>query len=422
MTAVGGAMRKVIVLAISVFVPLLGVAGVGYAQSAVEVQGTIEAVDCQALTVVLSAPTGTNTITAADYTAVLVNSTSVPFCTLEAYIGATATAWLVPNGNQFSVTQINVTGPATVAPPTGVTAEVSPVPIWGVVLGTIVVAGLVYLLAHGPDGGYYRYPYYGEYYRHYYHPEYRPYTGYYPASAPVITVAPVISGVVLGIVVIDNLQYILSRDAGGHLYRYPYYGPYRQVYYHPTYRAYRGPYVTTGAYRNAPVRQGEPHWDAPANAIRRIPATKNAPRRPIIQRQPGPQPVPVRPPTPTPAYQLPARQRPPAPAYQPPPPQRPPAPAYQPPPPQRPSAPAYQPPPPQRPPAPAYQPPPPQRPPAPAYQPPPPQRPPAPAYRPPAPRRPAGQQCGGPNQPPCPSGGPQAPGYQPPTPQRPPKR
>jgi len=388
---VGGPLRNVTGLAVSVFVSLLGLAGVSHAQSAIQIQGAIQTVDCQAQTVVLSAPTGTNTISAADYTAVLVNSTSVPFCTLESYIGATATAWLVPNGSQFSVTQISVTGPATVATPSVGTAEVTPVPIWGVVLGTIVVAELVYLLVHAPDGGYYRYPYYGEYYRHYYHAEYRPYAGYYPASASIITVAPAITGLVLGIVVIDNAQYVLSRDSGGHLYRYPYYGPYRQVYYRPTYRPYQGTYVTSGAYRKAPVRQGEPHWDAPASVAG--------------HRPPGPQPVPVREPAPTPAYQPRTPERSPVPAYQPPAPPRPPTPAYRPPLPQRPSPPAYQPPPPQRPSIPSYQ----------APQP---RRPSPPAYQPPAPRRPAPQQCGGRNQPPCPGGGSQTP----PTPKPPPKR
>ena len=134
--------------------------------------------------------------------------------------------------------------------------QVSPVPIWGVVLGTIIVAGLLYLLVHGPDGGYYRYPYYGQYYGHYYRPYYRPYNGYYLASAPIITVAPPIAGVVLGVIVVNHLQYILTRDADGHEYRYPYYGPYRQVYYRPAYRPY------TSAYQYAPVRQGDQRWDS----------------------------------------------------------------------------------------------------------------------------------------------------------------
>lgn len=148
--------------------------------------------------------------------------------------------------------------------------------------------GLLYLIVHGPDGGYYRYPYYGEYYRHYYHPWYRPYTGFYPEAAPVIVVAPLIVGAVLGIVIINNLQYVLSRDASGHLYRYPYYGPYRQVYYRPTYAQYRGPYVTNGAYRNAPVRQGDPRWDTDRRNL--TPAAQQPQRQYQPQQRPTQQP------------------------------------------------------------------------------------------------------------------------------------
>jgi hypothetical protein len=186
--------------------------------------------------------------------------------------------------------------------------QVSPVPIWGVVLGTIIVAGLLYLLVHGPDGAYYRYPYYGQYYGYYYHSSYRPYTGYYAASAPVITVAPLIVGTVLGIVTLNNVQYILSRDAGGHLYRYPYYGPYRQFYYRPAYRPYQGAFVRNGDYRSAPVRQGDPRWDtdrrilAPANQRPQPHPTYQQPQRqPNRTYQRSPQ-------QPHPTYQQPQRQ------------------------------------------------------------------------------------------------------------------
>jgi len=170
--------------------------------------------------------------------------------------------------------------------------QVSPVPIWGVVLGTIVVAGLLYLLVHGPDGAYYRYPYYGEYYQHYYRPSYRPYMGYYLAFAPVVTVAPVIVGTVLGIVTLGSLEYILSRDAYGHLYRYPYYGPYRQVYYRSYYQPYHGTFVMNGSYRSAPVRQGDARWDNDRRIL--APAYQRpGPNRTFYQqRQPAPQPRP----------------------------------------------------------------------------------------------------------------------------------
>ena len=168
---------------------------------------------------------------------------------------------------------------------------VSPVPIWGIVLGTIIVAGLLYLLVHGPDGVYYRYPYYGEYYRYYYRSEYRPYTGYYVASGPIILVAPTIAGIVLGVVVVNDLDYIVTRDAYGHLYRYPYYGPYRQYYYRPTYRPYVGAYV--GTYQSAPVRHGDRHWDSDTRDLapayqRPLRHSNPAYNQPQPQRQPNP--------------------------------------------------------------------------------------------------------------------------------------
>ena len=169
--------------------------------------------------------------------------------------------------------------------------QVSPVPIWGIVLGTVIVAGLLYLLVHGPDDVYYRYPYYGEYYQYYYRPYYRPYIGYYVASGPIIVVAPAIAGVVLGVVVVNNFEYILTRDDYGHLYRYPYYGPYRQYYYRASYRPYTGTYARI--YQSAPLRQGDRHWDTDKRDL--APAFQRPQRqpnpgyqRPQQERQPNP--------------------------------------------------------------------------------------------------------------------------------------
>jgi len=311
-------MRHGVALLLGVlFLPMLGLAGVGPAQAqteALQVDGTIQAVDCQGQTVDLSAPNGTNTIDAGDMTVVLINSMSVPFCSLADYVGAPVTAWLMPAGDQFVATQIDVTGSA-VAQPAPAPSEVdSPVAIVGTVLGTVVVSGLIYLLVHGPDGVYYRYPYWGDYYRYYYHPEYRPYAGNYPASAPVVLAAPAITGTVLGVVVVDRLQYLLTRDAGGHLYRYPYYGPYHQFYYRVTSRP------LAGSYQTAPVRQGDPRWGIPSHATspsHPAPAVRGqTQRQPVaVPQRPAPQgsynttvtrPAPQRQNTPT---QRPAPQR-----------------------------------------------------------------------------------------------------------------
>jgi len=186
----------------------------------------------------------------------------------------------------LSLVLIPALGVAGVGPAQAQPLQASPVPIWGVVLGTVLVAGLIYLLVHSPDGGYYRYPYYGQYYQHYYRPTYRPYTGYYVASSPIVTVASALIGTVLGIIAVNNVQYILTRDADGHFYRYPYYGPYRQVYYRASYHPYRG------SYGYAQVRQGDNRWDSDRRIL--APASQRPPRQweqqqaPRYQSQPRP--------------------------------------------------------------------------------------------------------------------------------------
>ncbi len=253
-------MRKLTALSLVTLLAVLGLPGTGQAQSSVQLQGTIQAVDCQAQTVLLSTPGSSNTIAVAPYTAVLVNSTSVPFCTLVQYVGAPASAWLVASGSEFVATRIDVVGRAAVAPvaPAPVTViEQQPLPIEGIVLGTIFVAGLLFLLTRDDDDHFYRYPYYGAYYRHYYRPEYRPYRGYYPPETPVITVPQRVAGTVLGTTTVDGHEYLIARDRDGRVSRYPYYGPYHRYYYRPEYRPYRGDY------HQAPVRQGDARWDGP---------------------------------------------------------------------------------------------------------------------------------------------------------------
>lgn len=237
------------------FVSLLGLNGVSQAQTAAKIQGTLDAVDCQSGTMTLDSSGNTQTIYASDSTAVAVESSSVPFCTLDGYVGAPVDAWVVPYGSEFIATQIDVTGSVPVLAATQ--TAIAPLPLVGTVLGTVLVAGLLYLIAHDADGAYYRYPYYGAYYHHYYNARYRPYRGYYPSSAPIISVAEVIVGTVLGIVTVDNYEYLAVRDRDGQFRRYPYYGPYRSYYYHPTYRSYTGTYFNVSA--RAPVAVGDPH-------------------------------------------------------------------------------------------------------------------------------------------------------------------
>src|SRR5258708_22957723 len=99
-----GAMRRATALLLGFLLSLLGLSSTGQAQSSLQIQGSIQAVDCEAQTVVLSGPDSSNTIAAAPYTAVLVNSTSVPFCTVGQYVGPPANVWPRLNRNQVQST------------------------------------------------------------------------------------------------------------------------------------------------------------------------------------------------------------------------------------------------------------------------------------------------------------------------------
>ena len=287
-------MRTGIAILLTVLVPLLGIPAVGQAQSTVQVQGVLQSVDCENGTVTIDTGNGVNTIDVAPYGTILLGSSSIPLCSLDEYTGATINAWLVANGDAFEVARLDVVSQAPAPPPAPApAATAAPLPIAGVVLGTILVAGLTYLLVHAADGGYYRYPYYGAYYRYYYRPYYTPVVGVVPVVAPVITVPEVIAGVVLGTVIAGSLTYILARDADGHYYRYPYYGPYRQYYgSRPEFHPY------AGAWSNAPVRQGDARWSAnapvqyrpnaaPSPAYRGSDQTRPSQNRPFTEQAPS---------------------------------------------------------------------------------------------------------------------------------------
>jgi hypothetical protein len=156
-------MRKLTAITLGVLVAMLAMSGIGQAQGVTAIQGTIQAVDCRTNSVVLHAPDGTHVFPAGPNTAVFVNSAPVGLCTLQQYIGASATVSVVPYANQWVAERVDVYVAATPAP-TSPAPTYSSVPPWlGIVLGTIVVGGLVYLLVRGHDGVVHRYPYSGPY-------------------------------------------------------------------------------------------------------------------------------------------------------------------------------------------------------------------------------------------------------------------
>lgn len=179
-------MRHVTAVAVSVLLACLALAGTGNAQTyqPVQVQGTIQSVDCQNGQVTLATAGGADTFQATNQTVAYVNGASTSFCSLQSYSGASATAVLVPTGNAFDLSQINVTSQAA-APSTSGSILSSPVAIG---IGALLLGGLIgYVVGHNnaqsqPQPVYSPYGY--NYYPAQPQPVYSPYGySYYPAGS-----------------------------------------------------------------------------------------------------------------------------------------------------------------------------------------------------------------------------------------------
>ncbi|HLW60807.1 MAG TPA: hypothetical protein VKV57_12905 [bacterium] len=195
-------MRKFVAVTLGMLMTTLTLSGIGRAQGVTTVQGTIQAVDCQTNALVLNAPDGTHVFPSGPYTTAFVNSTPVNFCALQQYAGSSATVSIIPNGSQWLAERVDVYVAAAPAPAYPAPTAYAGPSLAGIVLGTIVVAGLVYLLVRGHDGRVYRYPYrggyrqgdrfYGDpgngYYRNDRSPSYQPYGG--PRGGPAYRYGP----------------------------------------------------------------------------------------------------------------------------------------------------------------------------------------------------------------------------------------
>jgi hypothetical protein len=172
-------MKQIAAAGLGVLVVILGMAGLAQAQGEIRVQGTIQAVDCQTNAVVLSAPDGTHVFPMAPEAAVFVDSSPASFCTLQHYIGSTATVSVTAVGSQLAAGRVDVhtaTTPSTPQQPyhpNGNTPQPYPNDNYPP----------PYPYAY-PPYPYYGYPYYG--YPYYPYPYYGypyygyPYYGYYP--------------------------------------------------------------------------------------------------------------------------------------------------------------------------------------------------------------------------------------------------
>jgi hypothetical protein len=138
-----------------VFLACLALAGTGSAQTAapLQIQGTIQGVDCQTGAVNLATSSGTLTVQATNDTTASVNGSAVSLCSLESYAGDQATATLYPSNSEFVLSQVAVSAPQAAAP-----APASKSSAIGVAVGAILLGGIIgYLLGHnnppapGPD-------------------------------------------------------------------------------------------------------------------------------------------------------------------------------------------------------------------------------------------------------------------------------
>ena len=206
----GMIVRRVFAVGITVLVSFLGLAGSGDAQSGqpdriVQLQTTVQAVDCDGQQLTL-AGAGTSSVVQSTLGSVIhVNGAATPLCALSSYVGSPATAWIMPRGGQIVLARLDVAPTAAPAYPPAPSPPVAPASA--------------------------------------------------PSPPPAYTPAPSPAAVVLGTVLIGGLVYLLVRAANGSLYRYPYSAPYTGTYQQPTYRPYAGPYAGAPAYTYGPYRR-----------------------------------------------------------------------------------------------------------------------------------------------------------------------
>lgn len=177
-------MRHVTAITVTVLLACLALAGTGNAQTVqpVQVQGTIQSIDCQNGQVTLATANGNDTFQATNQTATYVNGASASFCSLQSYTGATATAILIPTGSAFDLSQLNVTAQAA-APSTSTSGSLLSSPV-AIGVGALLLGGIIgYVVGHQNTQAQ---PAYSPYGYTQAQPAYSPYGyNYYPAgSAP----------------------------------------------------------------------------------------------------------------------------------------------------------------------------------------------------------------------------------------------
>jgi uncharacterized membrane protein YgcG len=139
-------MTKLVAITVAMAVAILMVPSIGQAQNVITLQGKIQAVDCQANTLTLSASGSSQVFPAAPSTAVFVNSApAASFCALQQYVGSNAAVWVTASGDQLLAGRVDVSVAAAPIVPESVPS-------------------------YGYGGPYYGGPYNGPYYGPYFYP------------------------------------------------------------------------------------------------------------------------------------------------------------------------------------------------------------------------------------------------------------
>lgn len=176
-------MRHVTAITVTVLLACLALAGTGNAQTVqpVQIQGTIQSVDCQNGQVTLATAGGNDTFQATDQTAAYINGASASFCSLQSYTGASATAVLIPTGSAFNLSQINVTAQAAAPSPSSTPGSILSSPV-AIGIGALLLGGIIgYVVGHQNTQAQPAYTPYGYNDAGYYPAGYNP-PAYYPAG------------------------------------------------------------------------------------------------------------------------------------------------------------------------------------------------------------------------------------------------
>lgn len=122
-------MIQPVVLTVGALLVALTMSGVAQAQNAIQIQGTIQAVDCRANALVVNARDGTHVLPMAPGARASIGSAGIASCALRQYVGRAAVVSVAAVGNQLMAVAVDVS--ATAAPGPGLPPAVPPLAVPG---------------------------------------------------------------------------------------------------------------------------------------------------------------------------------------------------------------------------------------------------------------------------------------------------